>query len=118
MKRFLFIVLSALALPALAQYPERLTRIVSPFSPGGGLDIVARLIAPKLSEAYRQPVIVENRTGANGVIAVDFVSKAPADGYTLLIDTLGVSIHPAVLKNPPYDPIRNLEPVAQLLSLP
>jgi tripartite-type tricarboxylate transporter receptor subunit TctC len=103
---------------ALAQYPDRVTRIVSPFSPGGGLDIVARLVAPKLSEAYKQPVIVENRTGANGVIAIDFVAKSPADGYTLLIDTLGVSIHPAVMKSPPYDPLKSLEPVAQLLSLP
>jgi tripartite-type tricarboxylate transporter receptor subunit TctC len=118
MKRLLANLLLLVPLAALAQYPDRVTRIVSPFSPGGGLDIVARLIAPKLSEAYKQPVIVENRTGANGVIAVDFVAKAPPDGYTLLIDTLGVSIHPAVLKNPPYDPLKSLEPVAQLLSLP
>lgn len=103
---------------ALAQYPERPTRIVSPFSPGGGLDIVARLIAPKLSETYKQPVLVENRTGANGLIAIEHVSKSPPDGYTLLIDTLGVSIHPAVVKNLPYDPVKGLEPVAQLLSLP
>ena len=103
---------------ASAQYPERPTRIVSPFSPGGGLDIVARLIAPKLSEIYRQPVLVENRTGANGLIAIEHVSKSAPDGYTLLIDTLGVSIHPAVVKNLPYDPIKGLESVAQLLSLP
>jgi len=108
-----------LAAPAatLAQYPERLTRIVSPFSPGGGLDIVARLIAPKLSDSYKQPVIVENRTGANGQIANEFVAKAPPDGYTLLIDTLGFTVHPAVTKSLPYDPAA-MEPVAQLLSLP
>src|SRR5688572_23761805 len=89
---------------ALAQYPERLTRIVSPFSPGGGLDIVARLLAPKLSDSYKQPVIVENRTGANGQIANEFVAKSAPDGYTLLIDTLGFTVHPAVTKNLPYDP--------------
>lgn len=103
---------------AWADYPDRPTRIVSPFSPGGGLDIVARVIAPKLSEALKQPVIVENKTGANGLIAIEYVSKAPPDGYTLLIDTLGVSIHPATVKNLPYDPIKGLEPVAHLLDLP
>ena len=120
MKSVLLFIACTLATPfaAHADYPERLTRIVSPFSPGGGLDIVARLIAPKLSEAYRQPVIVENRTGANGLIAIEHVSKSPPDGYTLLIETLGVSIHPAVVKNLPYDPVKGLEPVAQLLSLP
>jgi len=101
-----------------AEYPDRLTRIVSPFAPGGGLDVVARLIAPKLYEIYRQPVIVENRTGANGIIAIEYVAKAAPDGYTLLIDTLGVSIHPAVVRKLPYDPIKGLEPVTQLLSLP
>jgi len=110
----------ALTAPSMvrAEYPDRPTRIVSPFSPGGGLDVVARLIAPKLSETYKQPVLVENRTGANGMIAIEHVSKSPADGYTLLIETLGVSIHPAVVKNPPYDPIKGLEPVAHLASLP
>lgn len=107
------------AMPALAQaeYPERMTRIVSPFSPGGGLDIVARLLAPKLSEAFKQPVTVENRTGANGQIANDFVAKSAPDGYTLLIDAVGFTVHPAVTKNLPYDPA-TMEPVAQLLSLP
>ena len=100
-----------------AQYPERLTRIVSPFSPGGGLDIAARLLAPKLSEIYKQPVLVENRTGANGQIANEFVAKSPPDGYTLLIDTLGFAVHPAVTRKLPYDP-GTMEPVAQLLALP
>lgn len=117
MKKLLFVLLCALPLVTLAQYPDRVTRIVSPFSPGGGLDIVARLIAPKLSEVYKQPVIVENRTGANGQIANEHVAKSPPDGHTLLIDTLGFTVHPAVTKNLPYDPSK-MEPVAQLLSLP
>jgi tripartite-type tricarboxylate transporter receptor subunit TctC len=117
LKKLLACLLVAAPSMALAQYPERVTRIVSPFSPGGGLDIVARLIAPKLSESYKQPVIVENRTGANGQIANDHVAKSPPDGYTLLIDTLGFTVHPAVTKNLPYDPAA-MVPVAQLLSLP
>ena len=116
-KRLLLLLLVAVPSVAAAQYPERLTRIVSPFSPGGGLDIVARLLAPKLSDSYKQPVIVENRTGANGQIANEFVAKSAPDGYTLLIDTLGFAVHPAVTKNLPYDP-GAMEPVAQLLSLP
>lgn len=117
LKKLLSVLLFAFPAVAFAQYPDRVTRIVSPFSPGGGLDIVARLIAPKLSEAYKQPVIVENRTGANGQIANEFVAKSAPDGYTLLIDTLGFTVHPAVTKNLPYDPSA-MEPVAQLLSLP
>ena len=107
------------AVPATvpAQYPERATRIVSPFAPGGGLDIVARLLGPRLTEAYNQPVVVENRTGANGQIANDHVAKAAPDGYTLLIDTLGFTVHPAVTRNLPYDP-GTMVPVAHLLSLP
>lgn len=115
--KLLLCLLVAVPFAAQAQYPERMTRIVSPFSPGGGLDIVARLLAPKLSDIYKQPVIVENRTGANGQIANDFVAKSAPDGYTLLIDTLGFAVHPAVTKNLPYDPA-TMEPVAQLLSLP
>ncbi len=117
LKKLLLGLLIAAPAAVPAQYPERLTRIVSPFSPGGGLDIVARVIAPKLSESYKQSVIVENRTGANGQIANEFVAKSTPDGYTLLIDTLGFTVHPAVTKNLPYDPSA-MEPVAQLLSLP
>lgn len=117
LKNLLLCFLLAVAPAALAQYPDRLTRIVSPFSPGGGLDIVARLLAPKLSDIYKQPVIVENRTGANGQIANEFVAKSPSDGYTLLIDTLGFAVHPAVTRTLPYDP-GAMEPVAQLLALP
>ena len=115
---FASIAVAAAAVQAHAEYPDKLTRIVSPFAAGGGLDVVARLIAPKLFDVYKQPVIVENRTGANGIIAIEYVAKAAPDGYTLLIDTLGVSIHPAVVRNLPYDPIKGLEPVTQLLSLP
>jgi tripartite-type tricarboxylate transporter receptor subunit TctC len=102
---------------AWADYPDRLTRIVSPFSPGGGLDIVARLLAQPLSEIYAQPVVVENRTGANGQVANEFVARSAPDGYTLLIDTLGFTVHPAMTKNLRYEPSA-MVPVAQLLSVP
>jgi tripartite-type tricarboxylate transporter receptor subunit TctC len=104
--------------PAHAAWPERPVRIVSPFAPGGGTDIVARLIGPKLAERLGQPVIVENRAGANGVIGVRSVAAAPADGYTLLIDAPGIAMNASLLKEPMYDPLRDFEPIAQILSVP
>ncbi len=104
--------------PAQAAWPERPIRLVTPFAPGGGTDIVARLLAPKLAEALGQPVVVENRTGANGVIGVRAVAAAPGDGYTLLLDAPGIAMNASLLREPLYDPIRDFEPVAQILSVP
>ena len=104
----------ALAVPAAgwAEYPDRMTRIVSPFSPGGGLDAVARILAQPLSESYGQGVIVENRTGANGQIANEYVARSPADGYTLLMGTNSTqSANPYLIKNLPYDPRKEFKPV-------
>jgi tripartite-type tricarboxylate transporter receptor subunit TctC len=112
--------LSALASPALAQgsWPDRPIRLVTPFQPGGGTDIVARLLGPKLSESLRQPIIVENRAGANGVIGVRAVAAAPGDGYTLLLDAPGIAMNYSLLREPLYDPLRDFEPIAQILSVP
>jgi tripartite-type tricarboxylate transporter receptor subunit TctC len=114
-------ILSATALaatPARAAWPTRSIRLVTPFAPGGGTDIVARLLGPRLSEALGQPVVVENRTGANGVIGVRAVAAAPGDGYTLLLDAPGIAMNASLLQEPLYDPLRDFEPIAQILSVP
>jgi tripartite-type tricarboxylate transporter receptor subunit TctC len=111
---------ACLVTPALGQsrWPEHPIRLVTPFQPGGGTDIVARLLTPKLSEALGQSVIVENRSGANGVIGVRYVAAAPPDGYTLLLDAPGIVMNASLLREPLYDPIHSFEPVAQILSVP
>jgi tripartite-type tricarboxylate transporter receptor subunit TctC len=102
---------------AAAQYPSRPIRLLVPIPPGGGPDIVARLIAPKMSEALGQPVVVENRVGSNGNIAGDFVAKSAPDGYTLLLgmDSL-IAINPHLYAKMPFDTLKDLAPVASLVS--
>ncbi len=104
-------------LPGMAQYPVKPIRLFVPIPPGGGPDIVAHLIAPKIAEALCQPVVVENRVGSNGNIAGDYVAKSPPDGYTLLLgmDSL-VAINPHLYAKMPFDPLKDLVPVASLVS--
>ncbi len=104
---------------ALAQdYPTRPVRIVSSFPPGGGVDAVARTVAPYLQQRLGQPVIVENKAGAAGTIGTDYVAKSPRDGYTLLIGAPGgLSAAPALYKNLPYDPIKDLAPVTMAVKM-
>jgi len=116
--RFLVALLTALLCHgAAAQYPSRPIRLLVPIPPGGGPDIVARLIAPKLGDALGQPVVVENRVGGNGNLAGEFVAKSNADGYTLLLgmDSLMV-INPHLYGKMPFDPQKDLAPVASLVS--
>ncbi|MBI2319833.1 MAG: tripartite tricarboxylate transporter substrate binding protein, partial [Betaproteobacteria bacterium] len=90
---------------ALAQsYPERPIRIIVPSTAGGALDTGARLIAPKMSDALNQAVIVENRPGAGGHIAQDIVAKAQPDGYTILFDAPNLAIGPALYRNLAFNP--------------
>ena len=105
------------AATATAQYPSRSIRLLVPFPPGGGPDIVGRILAPKLSDALGQPVVVENRIGSNGNIAGEAVARSSADGYTLLLgnDSLLV-INPHLYKQMPFDPLKDLAPVASLVS--
>ena len=107
-------------LAALAQgYPERPLRVLVGYPPGGGTDLVARIVAPPLSERLRQPVVVENRPGANAIIATEMVVKAKPDGYTLLMGyATELAVNPATFRKLPYDPLRDLAPVAQLGSAP
>ena len=105
--------------PAAAQsYPNRLVKIVVPFAAGGGTDVMARIIAQKLNEAWLQTVVVENRTGAGGLIGADAVAKSPPDGYAFLLGTTTTSINASLAVKPPYDMQRDLQPVAMLSFYP
>ena len=118
MRPLLFAFLAALVCGSTsAQYPARPIRLLVPIPPGGGPDIVARLIAPRLGDALGQPVVVENRVGGNGNLAGELVAKSQSDGYTLLLgmDSLMV-INPHLYSKMPFDPQKDLTPVASLVS--
>ena len=118
--RFLVAVIAlALAGAAMAQnYPTKAVRIVVPYPPGGGTDVVARTIAQKMNEMLGQPAIVDNRAGANGIIGTDQVAKAPADGYTVLITIASHAINPTLYAKLPYDTLADLAPVSLLAEYP
>ncbi len=114
---FIALLASLLCHGAAARYPSRPIHLLVPIPPGGGPDIVARLIAPRLGDALGQPVVIENRVGGNGNLAGELVAKSPADGHTLLLgmDSLMV-INPHLYASMPFDPLRDLAPVASLVS--
>ena len=100
-------------------YPARAVRIVVPQSAGGATDTFARAIGQKLSERWKQPVVIENRAGAAGVIGTELVAKAPADGYTLLVTYEGSqAINPSLYEKLPFDSIRDFEPIATISVTP
>ena len=107
------------AAPAQAQqYPSRPLRVVVPFAPGGAVDLVARTVAPKLSEAFGQTVVVDNRSGAGGTIGTDIVAKARPDGNTLLVASMGVAVNAVLYPKLPYDTLKDLAPVTTLGEQP
>jgi tripartite-type tricarboxylate transporter receptor subunit TctC len=109
--------LALLSLPgsAAAQgWPAKPVRVVVPYPPGGGVDVVARLVAAYLPEGLKQPVIVENRSGAFGNIAAEHVAKSDPDGYTWLINTVGQAITPSTYRHLPFDPVEDFQPVTQI----
>lgn len=108
------------SLPASAQtdFPSKPVKIVVPFPPGGGADIIARMIGAKLNEKWKQPVIVDNRAGASGNIGAEFVSKQPADGYTWLLTSAPFAIAPAVFNQLNFDPIKSFTPITQIATVP
>jgi tripartite-type tricarboxylate transporter receptor subunit TctC len=121
MKTLVACLMIALSPAAAAQsdYPSRPIRLIVTVPPGGAADFIARLVGAKLAESFGQPVLVDNRGGAGGTIATDAVAKAPADGYTLLqnsITTHGVGPH--LYARLPYDPVKDFAPVSGLALLP
>lgn len=113
-------ILSAAAFVAVAstpafgqQYPTKPIRLIVPFAPGGGTDLVARAVAQRLTETLGQAVIVDNRAGAGGVVGTEYVAKATPDGYTLLLGSPGpITINPNLRAKTPYDPIKDFAPIS------
>ena len=117
--RFLLFCFVALAFNVSAQeYPSKPVRIIIPLTPGSGADIAGRIVAQKLSDAWKQPVIVENRPGAGGQIGTAAVVKADPDGYTLLVQSSSHSANPAIYKALPYDPLKDIADIAILGKTP
>jgi len=121
MKRIAAVLAAGLvaASAAQAQYPSKPIRIVVPFAAGGTSDILARAIGPRITEAWSQPVVVENRTGANGNVGADFVAKSAPDGYTMLLSDVGaLAINPSVYPEMPFDPARDFSPIVMVSYSP
>jgi tripartite-type tricarboxylate transporter receptor subunit TctC len=112
------LLLSPAVVPANAQYPDRAVRIVVPVAAGGGIDVMARMLAQHLSERWGQQFVVENRAGAAGVIGTKAVIASPADGYTLLYTPSSLSLAVAVRKAAPYDVAKDLTPIINVAVSP
>lgn len=108
----------ALAQDAAASYPNRSAKIVVGFAPGGATDIVARAVAEKLSKAFGQTFLVENRAGGGSNIGAEIVARADPDGYTLLLGTIANATNMSIYKGLKYDTLRDFEPISQLMSAP
>ena len=107
------------AWPAAAQnYPVRPVRLISPFPPGGSVDVVGRMVAAKLSENLGQQMIVDNRSGASGIIGTEVVLNSPPDGYTLLINTIPFVSNQFMMARSPYDPVRDFACISHVASSP
>ncbi len=107
--------------PVRAQdaYPSKPIRLVVPYPPGGASDVTARLLGQKMAESWGQPVVIDNRPGANGILALEHVAKQPADGYTLLLANLGPNaINPAIYSKLPYDPIKDFAAITLTTLVP
>ena len=111
---FLFVVTTALA----QSFPAKPLKLVTPFPPGGSADIIARVTAQSLAEVLGQPVVVDNRPGAGGVVGSEFVAKQAPDGYTLLLISGAYPVYPAMLKAMPFDPLKDIAMLSMLTSYP
>jgi len=112
--------LFALSVTASADtYPSKPIKLIVPWVPGGNAEVLARVVTAKMAESLGQPIVIETRSGANGTIGTAAVAKAAPDGYTILLSHMGpTALSPAMQKNLPYDPIKDFEPITQLVSGP
>jgi tripartite-type tricarboxylate transporter receptor subunit TctC len=99
-------------------YPVKAIRFIVAAPPGGSADSVARLIGPKLHETWHQPVVIDNRPGANGIIGTEMIARAAPDGYTIVMVAAGLAINPSLYTRVPYDPIHDFAPITQVVSVP
>src|SRR2546428_336505 len=119
LRTFLVALGSALACSASAQdYPSRPIRLIVPFAPGGGTDILIRILAPKLGAALGQQLVVENRPGASSIIGTELVARSAPDGYTLLAVDTSFTVNPSLQPKLPYDSLKDLAPVIHLAAAP
>src|SRR5262245_18690318 len=118
--RFFLLVFAVLAAPAFSQgdYPVRPVRIVVPSPPGGGTDIVARVLAQHFSQAFGQQFFVENKPGAGNMIGIETVARSPGDGYTLLMVASTLALNSVLYKKVPYDPVRDFAPITLAATAP
>jgi tripartite-type tricarboxylate transporter receptor subunit TctC len=123
MKQIVRVAMAVLAFctasPAMTQsYPAKAVRLVSPFPPGGSVDVVGRILASKLTETLGQQFLVDNRSGASGNIGMEFVARSAPDGYTLVINTLPLVSNQFLMSRVPYDPVRDFVPISLVTSSP
>jgi tripartite-type tricarboxylate transporter receptor subunit TctC len=119
--RSLLVLAAALGVSSAAaqQYPTKPVKIVVAFTAGGTTDIMARMLAQKLTDRFKQPFVIENKPGAGGNLGTETVVRAPADGYTLIINSVGpMAVNPTLYKNLSYNPLTDLVPVAQISDVP
>lgn len=103
---------------AAEPYPNRPVRMIVAVPPGGPADTLARLVGPRLAEALGQTVVIDNRPGANGIIAYEMAARAAPDGYTFVLVAAGVAINPSLYRNVPYDPVKDFAPITHGISVP
>ncbi len=118
MRLFLLTLVLQFGLASAQTYPTKALKLVTPFPPGGSADVIARLAADRLSESLGQPVVVDNRPGAGGLVGNEYAAKQPSDGYTLLLITGAYPVQGAMLKSLPFDPLRDIAMVSVLTSYP
>lgn len=104
--------------PSAGSFPDKPVRLVVTYPPGGTVDAVARIVAPKLSQLWGQPVVVDNRAGGGGIIGAQAVLGAPADGYTLMVDASNHAQNPALKKRMPFDTLKEFAPVSLMIKVP